>query len=292
MASLDLLVVCDAFFQETARLAHYVLPVKQWAEEGGTMTNLEGRVIRRRPAVHAPDGVPGDLDVLCGLAARLGHGDQFAFVDSEAVFEELRLASAGGKADYRGISYARIDAQQGVFWPCPSEDHPGTPRLFDDRFAFPDGRARFIVARDRPSAEVPDEDYPLWFTTGRYREHYNSGAQTRRIGRLMEVKPAPCLELHPWLADRIGVREGAPVVVESRRGSATFQATVTPDIRPDTVFAPFHWGDEWAANLLTHAALDPISRMPEFKVCAARLRLDASSWPTGPGREARSGEAM
>ena len=159
-----------------------------------------------------------------------------------------------------------------MFWPCPAPDHPGTPRLFAERFAHPSGRARFHAVPHRPAAELPDDEYPLFFTTGRYREHYNSGAQTRQVGQLLDAKPEPMLQLHPRLAARLGVVQGEAVLVESRRGSVAFAAQISADIRPDTVFAPFHWGGKQAANLLTMPALDPVSRMPEFKICAVRAR--------------------
>jgi assimilatory nitrate reductase catalytic subunit len=271
LRSLELLAVCDAFPNETTELAHAVFPVHQWAEEEGTMTNLEGRVIRRRVVARPRAGARGDIDVIRGLAERLGCGDRFAFHAPREVFEELRRASAGGPADYAGITYDRIDRENGVFWPCPSEDHPGTPRLFADRFAHPDGRARFHAVEHRPAGEEPDAEYPLFFTTGRLKEHYNSGAQTRRVARLAEARPSPTAQIHPQLAARIGAAPGSLLVIESRRGRAVFAAEVTPDIRPDTVFVPFHWGGSQSANLLTNPALDPISRMPEFKVAAVRI---------------------
>ena len=272
--ALDLLVVCDSFLNETARLAHVVLPTLQWAEEDGTMTNLEGRVILRRKAVEPPDGVKGDLEILSELARRLGFGSRFAYDSTEEVFDELRRASRGGKADYSGISYDKIDANDGVFWPCPSNEHPGTPRLFADRFAHPDGKARFTAVDHRPAGEEPCEAYPIWFITGRYKEHYNSGSQTRLVPRLIDAQPEPRLEIHPRLARRIGVNQGDPIAVQSRRGRVVFSASITADIRVDTVFAPFHWGGTRSANLLTNPALDPTSRMPEFKVCAVRVSAE------------------
>jgi assimilatory nitrate reductase catalytic subunit len=272
LRALELLVVCDAFESETAEAAHAVLPVAQWAEEEGTMTNLEGRVILRQRVRPPPAGVRSDIEILCALAQRLGAGDKFAFGSAEDAFDELRRATAGAKADYSGITYDKLRRSQGVFWPCPAVEHPGTPRLFADRFPRFGGRARFHVVQHRAAAELPDRDYPLFFTTGRYKEHYNSGAQTRRVAELIDAQPEPRLEIHPWLATRLGVGEGQPVVVESRRGSVQFVARVTADVRPDTVFAPFHWGGRQAANVLTVPALDPTSRMPEFKVCAVRVR--------------------
>jgi assimilatory nitrate reductase catalytic subunit len=272
LAALELLVVCDSFVNETAEQAHVILPIRQWAEEEGTVTNLEGRVLLRRQTLRAPPGTKSDIEIMCALAARLGHGERFCYSNTEAVFDELRRATAGGKADYGGITYRRLDEEQGVFWPCPSEEHPGTPRLFSQRFFFPDGRARFIVVRHRPAGEEPDAEYPLYFTTGRYKEHYNSGAQTRRVDRLVDAKPEPRLQMHPRLAERLGAENDGLVEVESRRGRVTFRVSVDHEIRPDTLFAPFHWGGRAAANILTNPALDPTSRMPEFKVCAVRAR--------------------
>ncbi|MER5737452.1 MULTISPECIES: molybdopterin oxidoreductase family protein [unclassified Streptomyces] len=270
LRSLDFLAVADVVLSETAALADVVLPVTQWAEETGTMTNLEGRVLLRRRALTPPAGVRTDLEVLHALAGLLGWEKGFP-ADPEEVFEELRRASAGGPADYAGISYRRIEEEQGVFWPCPGEEHAGTPRLFLDRFATADGRARFVPVTHRPAAEETDADYPVVLTTGRVVSQYQSGAQTRRVAELNAAAPGPFVELHPRLAERLGVAEGEPVAVVSRRGRAVAPARITGAIRPDTVFMPFHWYGEGRANTLVNPALDPVSRMPEFKVCAVRL---------------------
>ncbi|WP_225844729.1 molybdopterin oxidoreductase family protein [Streptomyces sp. HPF1205] len=281
LQSLDFLAVCDVVLSETAALADVVLPVTQWAEETGTTTNLEGRVILRRKAVDPPAGVRSDLEVLEGLAERLGCDKGFP-ADPEEVFGELRRASAGGPADYSGITYERIAAHDGVFWPCPAPEDgddgddgeaagDGTPRLFLERFATPDGRARFTPVHHRPSAEEPSPDFPYHLTTGRVLAQYQSGAQTRRVAELNEAAPGPFVQLHPRLAGLLGVADGDPVAVTSRRGRAVAPAMVSPAIRPDTVFMPFHWPGEGRANLLTNPALDPSSRMPEFKVCAVRV---------------------
>ncbi|MFI6909111.1 molybdopterin oxidoreductase family protein [Nonomuraea sp. NPDC050394] len=262
---LDLLVVADVVLSETAALADVVLPAAQWAEQDGTMTNLEGRVLLRRRAFAPPGEVRTDLEIIQGIAAGLGHTWT---AGPPAVFDELRRASAGGIADYAGITYDRIAAETGVFWPCPAEDHPGTPRLFLDRFATPDGRARFTPVEHRPPAEEPDDDYPVHLTTGRVLAQYQSGAQTRRVAALVEAAPEPFVELHPDLAAQLGIGAGDLVRVHSRRGSAEVAARITPTIRRDTVFMPFHWE---GVNRLTNPALDPASRMPEFKVCAVRL---------------------
>ncbi|MFD1721990.1 molybdopterin oxidoreductase family protein [Amnibacterium endophyticum] len=271
LARLDLLVVSDLFLGETAELADVVLPTTQFAEEEGTLTNLEGRVIRRRRAIDAPAGVRSDLEILRGLADRLGLGHRID-TDPEVVFDELRRASAGGIADYAGITYRRIEDEQGVFWPCPEPGHPGTPRLFADRFPTPTGRAAFIRVLHRSPAETPDRRYPYVLTTGRITGQYQSGAQTRRHRGDAEAAGEPQAELHRDLAARAGVADGDVVELATRRGTARFRARVSGDIRPDTVFLPFHWGGATSANLLTSTALDPASRMPEFKACAVDVR--------------------
>jgi assimilatory nitrate reductase catalytic subunit len=270
LRALDLLVVADFVPSETAALAHVVLPTAQWAEEDGTMTNLEGRVLRRRALRPPPAGVRTDLEILAGLAARLGWGGAFAS-DPRTVFEELRRASAGGIADYAGISWSRLDTGEVLYWPCPTLDHPGTPRLFADRFATPDGRARFTAVEQRPAVEDVCAEYPLYLTTGRVLAQYQSGAQTRRVASLRKAAPHAFVELHAELAERLGIAAGDPVRITSRRGEMTAPARLSETIRPDTVFAPFHWSGAQRANSVTVDALDPISRMPQFKVCAVRV---------------------
>lgn len=341
LRSLDFLAVADVVLSETAELADVVLPVTQWAEETGTTTSLEGRVLLRRRAVAPPPGVRSDLYVLHELAGRLGVEKGFP-ADPEEVFEELRRASAGGPADYSGITYRRLAEENGVFWPCPEGPggtggtgaadgegtvpdalpdgpaadpgatadvppahltaaagttaagspagarplpgtpvagsgpaavHPGTPRLFLGRFATPDGRARFVPVVHRATAEEPDAEYPLLLTTGRVVSQYQSGAQTRRVAELNAAAPGPFVELHPRLAARLGAADGDRVAVVSRRGRAVAPARITAAIRPDTVFMPFHWPGEGRANTLTNPALDPASRMPEFKSCAVRVEV-------------------
>ncbi|GAA2183720.1 molybdopterin oxidoreductase family protein [Micromonospora lupini] len=293
LRDLDLLVVADLLLSETAALADVVLPTAQWAEEDGTMTNLEGRVLRRRALRPPPPGVRTDLAILADLAARLAAAEatdtappgaepaaaataadiaaaRFP-VDPATVFAELRRASAGGVADYAGIDWARIDEADGVFWPCPSEDGPDTPRLFADRFGTPDGRARFHAVDHRPAAEEVCATYPLHFTTGRVLAQYQSGTQTRRVAALRRAAPEAFVELHPDLAARLGIDDGDPVRVTSRRGELRAPARLSAGIRPDTVFAPFHWPGAGRANSVTNDAVDPISGMPEFKICAVRV---------------------
>jgi assimilatory nitrate reductase catalytic subunit len=184
------------------------------------------------------------------------------------VFDELRRASAGGIADYSGISYARIEAEQGVFWPCPAEDHPGTPRLFTESFPTADGRARFLRVEHRDAAEAPDPSYPYVLTTGRLMAQYQSGTQTRRVPSPAQAQARPEAQIHPDLARRLDIGPADIVQLTSRRGAANFRAKISDEIRRDTIFVPFHWGGLSAANALTNPALDPHSRMPAFKVCA------------------------
>ena len=273
---LDMLVVADFFLSETAARADVVLPIAQWAEEDGTMTNLEGRVLLRRRAKAPPDGVRSDADVLAGLAERLGTASPIP-ASPRAIFEEFRHATAGGTADYAGITWERIAQEDGVFWPCPSADHPGTPRLFLDRFGTENGLARFHPVEYRGAAEQPDANYPYVLTTGRVLAQYQSGTQTRRVASLVDAAPAPFVEIHPDTARGLGIADGARVCLTTRRGKAELQARHTRAIRLDTLFVPFHWSGAGSANLLTNPALDPISRIPEFKACAVRAELAGPS---------------
>jgi assimilatory nitrate reductase catalytic subunit len=270
LAALDLLVVADLVRSETAELADVVLPAAQWAEEDGTMTNLEGRVLRRRALREPPAGTRTDLEIIADLARRLGGPGHFPTSPAET-FAELGRASAGGPADYAGIDWDRIESGAGVYWPCPGPDHPGTPRLFTDRFATPDGRARFVAVEHRPAAETPDRGYPFLLTTGRVLAQYQSGAQTRLVEPLNRAAPGAFVEVHPDPAAALGIGDGDPVRVVTRRGTVEAPARVVDSIRPDTLFVPFHWPGTARANSATVDALDPISRMPEFKICAARL---------------------
>ena len=194
---LDPLVVIDFFLSETAAVADVVLPGSVWCEDEGTTTNLEGRVVKINQAVDPPGEARRDVAIVCELARRLGRGDRFAYRATREIWDELRLASKGGVADYSGITWEKIDAQGGVFWPCPSEDHPGTPRLFTERFAHPDGRARMIAVEYTPPAEEPSHPFPFRLTTGRVVYHYLSGAQTRRLGFLNSQAPEPWVEPAP-----------------------------------------------------------------------------------------------
>nr|WP_281255212.1 molybdopterin oxidoreductase family protein [Luteimicrobium subarcticum] len=292
LRSLDLLVVCDLVPSETALLADVVLPVTQWAEEEGTTTSLEGRVLRRRRAVDAPGEARSELWLLAELARRLGSDVAFP-TDPAVVFDELARASAGGVADYSGLSHALLDAADpaeqadpvdasdpaghgaaGLHWPVPDAHGPvtGTPRAFLDTFPTPDGRARLIAVDHVGPSDDLRPDAPVYLVTGRVLQHYQSGAQTHRVPELERIVPEPFVELHPVLGDRVGVADGETVELESARGTLRARARWTDRIRPDTVFVPFHWAGEGSVNRLTTDATDPVSKMPEFKVCAVAVR--------------------
>ncbi|MDN4478420.1 molybdopterin oxidoreductase family protein [Demequina sp. SYSU T00039] len=276
LKALDLLVVCDLVPSETALLADVILPVTQWAEEDGTMTNLEGRIIRRRAAVDAPGEARSELWILGELARRLGCDAVFSD-EPEVMFDEMARASAGGKADYSGVTYARLDAGEELFWPVPAAPagdapHPGTPRPFLDRFPTPDGRATMHAVAHHGPADDVRPGMTTYLVTGRVLQHYQSGAQTRRVKELVQAQPEPFVEMHPLLAERYGLSEGAVAFLASERGEAMARVRLTTDIRVDTVFMPFHWAGAGSANRLTNDVTDPTSAMPEFKVTAVEIR--------------------
>jgi len=272
LEKLEFYVSIDFFLNETARHADIVLAGSLHEEEDGTVTTAEGRVVRIRRAVTPPGNARSDTSIILELAHRLGAGDKFTYPDNEAIFNELRVASKGGTADYYGITYKKIEDNMGVFWPCPSEDHPGTPRLWEDKkFATPDGKAHFNPVAYRDPGEVTDDEYPVVLTTGRVVSQYLSGTQTRRIGKLVGLTPEPLVEIHPEMARKYNIRQRELVRVSTRRGSGEFPANIVETIRKDTVFIPYHWPGRKSANQLTPGTLDPVSKIPEFKVCACKL---------------------
>ena len=282
LRSLDFLVVCDFFMSETAAEADLVLPVLQWAEEEGTLTNLEGRVLRRRQAIQPPAGARSELWIMARLAELLEAPSTYSD-DPETVFEELRLASAGGAADYSGIDYTMLDGGAAAYWPYPAGS-TGTPRMFLDAFAHPDGKAVMtpvVTRRRRTLLTDPGLDItaptakPMILITGRLLEHYQSGAQTRRVAELLASQPEARMQIHPAAAAAMGIRDGAEVSVANERGEVVCRAELSNAIRPETVFLPFHFPELESANRLTEAATDPISGMPEFKFNQVWVRLAA-----------------
>jgi assimilatory nitrate reductase catalytic subunit len=292
LEKLELYVAIDFFLNDTARHADLVLPGSLQEEDEGVVAQVEGRVIKINKAVDPPGDARADWRIIQDLAGALGRPHGFTFTSPREIFEELRVASKGGIADYSGITYEKIARQMGVFWPCYAEDpatgaptpeHAGTPRLFEagsynpvakgaGPFYFPDGKARFNVADYRPPADDIDAAFPLFLTTGRVVSQFLSGTQTRRIGPLVKQYPEPRIELHPRLAGKLGISDEAWTTCETRRGTITLRAMVVTTIRPDTVFIPYHWAGPKSVNRLTVAAQDPISKIPQYKVCACRVR--------------------
>ena len=288
LEKLEFYVAIDFFLNDTARYADIVLPGSLHEEDEGTVTQIEGRVIKINKAVDPPGDARQDWRIIQDLASALGRPHGFTFQNPREIFEELRRASQGGIADYSGITWEKIERQNGVCWPCPTEDHPGTPRLFEPGsdnpiakgsgpFYFPDGKARFNTVEYAAPAEVVDEEFPVILTTGRVVSQFLSGTQTRRIGPLVEQYPEPRIEIHPQLAASLNIADGDWTTATSRRGEITLRAQVVKTIRPDTVFIPYHWPGVRSANRLTIAAQDPISKIPEYKVCAVRLAKAAAA---------------
>ncbi|MFA9478746.1 molybdopterin oxidoreductase family protein [Phycisphaerales bacterium AB-hyl4] len=290
LEKLDFYVAIDFFLNETARHADVVLPGSLQEEDEGVVTQIEGRVIKINKAVECPGDAKQDWRIIQDIAKALGRTHGMTFSGPRAIFEELRAASKGGVADYSGITWEKVEQNYGVFWPCPSEDpegkpidHPGTLRLFEPGtwnpiakgagpFYFPDGKARFNVAAYSPPTEDVDDEYPIILTTGRVVSQFLSGTQTRRIGPLVDQYPEPRMEMHPRLASKLGIADGEWATAESRRGTCTLKAQVVQTIRPDTIFIPYHWAGRKSANQLTISAQDPISKIPEYKVCAVRVK--------------------
>ena len=276
LKALEFLVVADFFLSETAELADVVLPCTQWAEEEGTLTNLEGRVLRRRKVAEPPAGVRSDIDILCALGQRLGHRRQFTYANSEAVFDELRRASRGGPADYFGITLRARRNRAGRVLAVsvdrsPRHAAPVRRRVSDAE--RPRALSRRLASIDRRGARTRSTR-----STSRPDASSRSTSRARRraaCARSTASAAQPFVEMHPATARVIGVASGDRVVLTTRRGSATFVVKTTTSIREDTVFVPFHWAGEQSANRLTNTALDPTSKMPEFKVCATRIERAA-----------------
>jgi formate dehydrogenase alpha subunit len=261
LENLDFLVVQDIFMTETAELADVVLPAACFAEKDGTFTNTARRVQRVRKAVEPPGEAKEDSFIIIELARRLGY--EMKYDSIEDVFHE----SGNLWPALAGITYKRI-AKKGIQWPCPTLNHPGTPYLF--KGGFPRGKAAFTVVRYRPSQELPDDEYPFLLSTGRQLFQYHTGSMTRRIDAINKISPSAYIEIHPDDANTLGIHDGDKVKVSSRRGSTDIRVLISRRPTKGVVFIPFHFR-EAAANLLTNTALDPISKIPELKVCAVKI---------------------
>jgi len=262
LEKVDFLVVQDIFLTETARYADVVLPAASFAEKEGTFTNTDRRVQRVRKAVEPPGEAREDSWIIAQVASRLGYdmGD----VSAPVVMEEI----ASLTPSYAGINYRRLEELGELRWPCPSPDHPGTPILHVDKFTR--GKGRFSPVEYKPPAEEPDPEYPLVLTTGRLLTHYHTGSMTRRVKPLNELVPENRVWINPADAERLGVAADQEVAVESRRGAIKVKARITEKVPPGVVFIPFHFGES-PANALTNPALDPVAKIPEYKVAAVRV---------------------
>jgi formate dehydrogenase major subunit/formate dehydrogenase alpha subunit len=261
LKNLDFLVVQDIFLTETARMADVVLPSASFAEKDGTFTNTERKVQRVRKAVRPPGKAREDGVILCDLSKRFSY--VMSYKDSREVMEEIARVTPS----YCGINYNRIKAK-GLHWPCTGTDHPGTPCLHMDQFTC--GLGVFHAIDYRPPAEVPDDAYPLFLTTGRLLYHYHTGTMTMKTPGLNELAPACFVEISREDAAGYDVGEGDTLLIRSRRGEIEATAKISETAVKGTVFIPFHYAAA-AANRLTHAALDPIAKIPEFKVCAVAI---------------------
>jgi formate dehydrogenase alpha subunit len=258
---LDFLVVQDIFLTETAQLADVVLPSRCFAEKNGTFSNTERRVQLVRKAVEAPGECKDDWQILCEIATRMG--TPMAYAGSREICEEIARVTPS----YAGITYDRI-AVEGLHWPCPTPEHPGTPILHREQFTR--GRGMFHAIDYTPPAELTDDEYPMYLTTGRVLYHYHTGTMTMKSAGLNERVPECFVEISPKDAALYDLTDGAEVEIASRRGKITAKIQVSPKAVNGTVFIPFHFAQA-AANRLTNAVLDPVSKIPEYKVCAVKL---------------------
>ncbi len=267
LGKLDFFVVQDIFLTETAQMAHVVLPAASFAEKLGTFTNTERRVQMVRPAVKPPGEAKADWEIISLIAQKMGVKG-FDYKSPEEIFEEIRKTTP----QYSGMTYERLQKPESLHWPCPDVSHPGTPILHLAKFSHPDGLGIFFGIPFKYQAERPDADYPLILTTGRVIWHWHTGSMTRRSPTLDSELKTGYVEIHPDDAKALGVKDGSKVKVKSRRGEIEIAARVTPEIMKGIIFIPFHFV-ECCANKLTIAALDPFAKMPEFKVCSAKIEV-------------------
>lgn len=267
LKNIDFFVVQDIFLTETAQYADVVLPATCYAEKDGTQTNTERRVQRWRKAQEPPGIAKNDWAIIAALAAKMGYAKQFAWADSSAVFDEIAEVTP----QYHGMSYARIE-KEGLQWPCPTADHPGTKVLHAQTFnGMPEGKALFAPIEHRPPAEQTDEAYPFILTTGATIWHWPSGTMTRRSKSLNYDCPTGWIEINEEDARELGIEDGEKITAYSRRGEVEVNARVTPDIKKGVMFMPFHFW-ECRANWITNTSYDPVSKTPEYKACAINVK--------------------
>ena len=265
LKSLDFLVVQDIFLTETAKLAHVVLPSACFAEKEGTFSNTERKVLRVRKAVEPPGEAKEDWWITAQIAKRMGY--PMDYDGPQAIMKEINAVTPS----YGGITYERLE-RGGLVWPCPTPDHPGTPILHVGRFTR--GKGAFFAIDYQPPAELADAEYPFVLTTGRVHWHYHTGTMTRKGQALNRLYPEPLAEINAQDAKKLKIADGEYVRISSRRGSITIKAMVSNITARGVVFVPFHFY-EAAANRLTISALDPVSKIPELKVCAVKVEKAA-----------------
>jgi anaerobic selenocysteine-containing dehydrogenase len=274
-ANAELIIAQDCFETETTLAADYVLPAAQWIEKSGTMTNSERRVTRNAQLAEPPAEAKPDWWIFSRVAQHMGFNG-FDFENVEAIWDEYRGLTKGRPCDQYGMTNERLK-QGALQWPCPTEDHPGTPRRYtDSRFSTPDGLAQFIACKHQAPKESANRAFPLTLTTGRLASQWHTMTRTGKVPKLANQAMIPYIELHPGDASQFNIIEGDTVIVESVRGEAKVQAKLNNKLRTGVVFMPFHWGNLLtpgaAANNLTNDAFDPISKQPEFKACAVNIR--------------------
>ena len=263
--NLEFMVVQDIFLTETAQMADVVLPAFCFAEKDGTFSNTERRVQRVRKAVNAPGFAREDWKILCDLAGRMGI--PMVYKNAEEIFEEIRHLTPS----YAGITWQRIE-QAGIHWPCPTESHPGTPILHTTQFTR--GKGLFHAIEHQPPAELPDKAYPLMLTTGRILYHYHTGSMTMQSQGLNQLAPECFVEISQADAQQLKLDDGDMVNVFSRRGKIKARLQISEKAMAGTVFIPFHFARA-AANRLTNARIDPVAKIPEYKVCAITIEKAA-----------------
>ena len=260
--ALDFLVVQDFFLSETAQMADVVLPTATFAEKDGTFTNTERRVQRVRKAIEPVGDSKPDWWITCQIAQRMS-AKGFEFETPSQIMDEI----ASLTPSYGGISYNRLE-NGGLQWPCPTQEHLGTPILHTERFAR--GKGHFVPLEYKPPKELPDDEYPLTLTTGRSLFHFHTGTMTRKVKGLNILLEEGPLEINPSDASALGIVDGEMVKVVSRRGEIVAKAKITEVSPVGVVFLTFHFAES-SANLLTNPVFDPVSKIPEFKVCAVRV---------------------
>ncbi|MGA9098831.1 MAG: molybdopterin-dependent oxidoreductase, partial [Methanotrichaceae archaeon] len=267
LENVEFMVSQEIFLSETAEFADIVLPAACYAEKNGTHTNTERRVQRWRKAIDPPGEAKPDWLIICELAKPMGYGKQFSYGSESEIFDEIALVTPS----YAGMNYKRLEHPYALQWPCPDTNHPGTQILHKERFATVDGLGLFTAVEWQPPAEITDSEYPLILTTGRSIWHWHTGTMTRRSQNLDTEVKTGWVEINTKNAEMLGINDGEMVRVSSRRGEIEIPAKVTEDIKRGEVFIPFHF-KECPANALTNNALDSVSKIPEYKVCAVKIQ--------------------